>query len=104
MCGIEACGLGAHTPHGLCWVHHVRYVVGGYKPDLIDSLPIKRALRCRLHSGGCTRAELAEILGVASSDLNAVLRSRRVWMRHATYDKWATLLHLDLSPLHEVAA
>lgn len=103
-CAIEKCGLGAHTPHGFCWVHYVEYVVVPYRPGVIDSLPVKRAIRRRLQAYGCTRPELAEILGVGRGAIDGVLLPRRVWLRYSTFDMWATLLHLDINPLHEAAA
>lgn len=104
MCPIDKCGLDAHTPHGFCWVHYVRFVVVPYSSGKIDSLPVKRAIRCRLMNYGCGRDELAEILGVSRDQLNGMLNPRRVWMQEETFDKWATLLHLDISPLHQAVA
>lgn len=104
ICAIQKCGLGAHTPYRLCWIHYIQHVVATYEPGKIDSLPIKRAIRHRIDSGRVGRDELAEVLGVTIHEIDSALNPRRVWVTYPTFDRWATLLHLDISPLHEAVA
>lgn len=103
-CPVTDCGLGAFSPHGLCWIHEVRFVICTYKPGRIDSWSIKVALRRRMQHDNITRDDLAEFLGVTRHDINNILSRKRMWLSVATYDKWATLLHLDVTPIHEAAA
>lgn len=102
-CPVPSCGLTALAPRGFCWPHFVAYVVAAYRPGMYDATPIKAEILRRQRDRHCSRGEIADTLGVSRRDLERLCSWKTQWLSHRRFDRWSTLLGIDVPELWEAA-